>query len=48
MGEGHVLEFGTHNDLLAADVDYYRPTGRGWEERLGVRWQELRRIIRGR
>ncbi|SOC54642.1 Recombination protein MgsA [Ornithinimicrobium cerasi] len=36
------------DDLLAADVDYYRPTGRGWEERLGSRWQELRRIIRGR
>ena len=35
------------DDLLEADVDYYRPTGRGWEERLGPRWAELRRIIRG-
>ncbi|WP_419177486.1 replication-associated recombination protein A [Serinicoccus chungangensis] len=30
-----------------ADADYYHPTGRGWEERLGPRWRELRRIIRG-
>ncbi|MFC6421349.1 replication-associated recombination protein A [Ornithinimicrobium tianjinense] len=36
------------DDLLEADVDYYRPTSRGWEERLGARWRELRRIIRGR
>ncbi|MDO5739473.1 MAG: replication-associated recombination protein A [Ornithinimicrobium sp.] len=36
------------DDLLAEDVDYYRPSGRGWEERLGSRWAELRRIIRGR
>ncbi|WP_153394408.1 replication-associated recombination protein A [Ornithinicoccus halotolerans] len=36
------------DDLLEADVDYYRPTGRGWEERLGARWRELRAIIRGR
>ncbi|MFK5635955.1 replication-associated recombination protein A [Ornithinimicrobium sp. LYQ103] len=36
------------DDLLAEDVDYYRPTGRGWEERLGGRWAELRRIVRGR
>ena len=36
------------DDLLAADVDYYRPTTRGWEERLAVRWAELRRIVRGR
>ncbi|WP_010148615.1 replication-associated recombination protein A [Serinicoccus profundi] len=34
------------DDLVGAD--YYRPTGRGWEERLGPRWRELRRIIRGR
>ena len=36
------------DDLVEADVDYYRPTTRGWEERLGARWRELRRIIRGR
>ncbi|WP_298749715.1 replication-associated recombination protein A [uncultured Serinicoccus sp.] len=30
-----------------ADADYYQPTTRGWEERLGPRWRELRRIIRG-
>ena len=36
------------DDLAEADVDYYRPTGRGWEERLGARWAELRRIVRGR
>ena len=30
-----------------ADADYYHPTGRGWEERLGPRWRELRGIIRG-
>nr|WP_238330449.1 replication-associated recombination protein A [Ornithinimicrobium kibberense] len=36
------------DDLLAADVDYYHPTTRGWEERLAVRWAELRRIVRGR
>ncbi|MGC5585803.1 replication-associated recombination protein A [Ornithinimicrobium sp. W1679] len=36
------------DDLLEADVDYYRPTTRGWEERLAARWAELRRIVRGR
>ncbi len=36
------------DDLARADVDYYHPTGRGWEERLGARWRELRRIVRGR
>ena len=36
------------DDLLAADVQYYQPTTRGWEERLGTRWAELRRIIRGK
>ncbi|MDO5663328.1 MAG: replication-associated recombination protein A, partial [Brachybacterium sp.] len=36
------------DDLLRADVDYYHPTGRGWEERILDRWAELRRIIRGR
>lgn len=36
------------DDLLEADADYYRPTTRGWEERLAVRWAELRRIVRGR
>ncbi|WP_298886544.1 replication-associated recombination protein A [uncultured Serinicoccus sp.] len=30
-----------------ADADYYQPSTRGWEERLGPRWRELRRIIRG-
>ena len=29
------------DDLVGAD--YYRPTGRGWEERLSSRWAELRR-----
>ncbi|WP_151523231.1 replication-associated recombination protein A [Serinicoccus kebangsaanensis] len=33
------------DDLVGAD--YYQPTNRGWEERLGPRWRELRRIIRG-
>ncbi|CAN5891939.1 replication-associated recombination protein A [soil metagenome] len=33
------------DDLVGAD--YYRPTDRGWEERLGPRWRELRAIIRG-
>lgn len=36
------------DDLLEADADYYQPTPRGWEERLGARWRELRRIVRGR
>ncbi len=36
------------DDLHEADVDYYHPTGRGWEERLAGRWRELRRIVRGR
>ncbi len=34
------------DDLV--DADYYRPTARGWEERLGPRWRELRAVIRGR
>jgi putative ATPase len=33
------------DDLVEAD--YYHPTGRGWEERLGPRWRELRGIVRG-
>ena len=33
------------DDLV--DAEYYRPTDRGWEERLGPRWRELRAIIRG-
>src|SRR5690606_5529785 len=33
------------DDLV--DADYYQPTARGWEERLGPRWRELRAIIRG-
>ncbi|MFX0538796.1 replication-associated recombination protein A [Ornithinimicrobium sp. Y1847] len=36
------------DDLIEADADYYHPTARGFEERLGPRWSELRRIIRGR
>src|SRR5690606_18572 len=32
------------DDLVEAD--YYHPTGRGWEERLGARWRELRGIVR--
>jgi putative ATPase len=30
------------------DADYYHPTNRGWEERLGPRWRELRAVVRGR
>jgi putative ATPase len=30
-----------------AGAGYYRPTDRGWEERLGPRWEQLRRTIRG-
>ena len=33
------------DDLV--DAEYYQPTDRGWEERLGPRWRELRAIIRG-
>lgn len=33
------------DDLV--DADYYRPTDRGWEQKLGPRWQSLRAIIRG-
>jgi putative ATPase len=33
------------DDLV--DADYYHPTDRGWEERLGPRWRQLRGIIRG-
>ncbi|GAA1157347.1 replication-associated recombination protein A [Ornithinicoccus hortensis] len=33
------------DDLV--DADYYHPTDRGWEERLGPRWRHLRGIIRG-
>ncbi|WP_256839926.1 replication-associated recombination protein A [Ornithinimicrobium faecis] len=33
------------DDLVEAE--YYRPSDRGWEERLGPRWRELRAIIRG-
>lgn len=35
-------------DDLVADADYYAPTARGWEERLGERWRSLRATIRGR
>ena len=33
-------------DLL--DADYYHPTDRGWEQKLGPRWKALRDVIRGR
>ena len=33
------------DDLV--DAEYYHPTDRGWEERLGPRWRDLRAIIRG-
>ena len=32
------------DDLL--DADYYHPTGRGFEERLGPRWAQLRGLIK--
>ena len=35
-------------DDLAGDTDYYRPTGRGFEERLAVRLGWLRDRLRGR
>ena len=35
-------------DDLAQSATYYRPTGRGFEERLGPRWKWLRELIRGR
>jgi putative ATPase len=34
-------------DDLEGRTDYYRPTGRGFEERLVQRWQWLRERIRG-
>jgi putative ATPase len=34
-------------DDLEGRADYYRPTGRGFEERLTQRWQWLRERIRG-
>ena len=34
-------------DDLEGGTDYYRPTGRGFEERLAQRWQWLRSRIRG-
>lgn len=34
-------------DDLLAEADYYHPTSRGWEERLGPRWAQLRGTIRG-
>ena len=37
---------GKPDDLLP-DADYYHPTSRGWEERLGERWRRLRAVIRG-
>ena len=35
-------------DDLAQGADYYRPTDRGFEERLGPRWKWLRDRIRAR
>jgi putative ATPase len=35
-------------DDLVQSATYYRPTGRGFEERLGPRWKWLRELIRGR
>jgi putative ATPase len=35
-------------DDLQGHTDYYRPTTRGFEERLGPRWDWLRGLIRGR
>jgi len=35
-------------DDLLADVDYYRPTDRGFEQSLAARWARLRERIRGR
>ena len=35
-------------DDLAQDANYYHPTDRGFEERLGPRWKWLRDRIRGR
>jgi putative ATPase len=35
-------------DDLVQTAAYYRPTGRGFEERLGPRWKWLRELIRGR
>ncbi len=34
-------------DDLADEADYYHPTDRGWEERLGPRWAAIRPVIRG-
>ncbi len=34
-------------DDLAGQVDYYRPVGRGFEERLVARWTWIRRLLRG-
>ena len=35
-------------DDLQGKTDYYRPTDRGFEERLGPRWEWLKSRIRGR
>ena len=34
-------------DDLSGRVDYYRPTGRGFEERLATRWTWLKGLLRG-
>jgi putative ATPase len=47
-GEGGVVAQQYLPDDLADVADYYHPTDRGWEERLGPRWQRLRAIVRGR
>jgi putative ATPase len=35
-------------DDLQGHTDYYRPTDRGFEERLSARWEWLKSRIRGR
>ncbi|WP_026180988.1 replication-associated recombination protein A [Demetria terragena] len=34
-------------DDLHDTADYYQPTDRGWEERIGPRWAQVRRTIHG-
>jgi putative ATPase len=55
-GKGYVYAHGEEDgvaqqqylpDDLEGSTDYYRPTGRGFEERLAQRWEWLRSRIRG-